>query len=101
VAGVLDDDVQLAGVAENRLHRLVGGVLRLHVKLDDPQVEAATLRGVEELPGARGVAVADTAHAGVDGMTVGGESLGGEVADAGGGTGDQDDGHDSSPLMRG
>jgi hypothetical protein len=28
-------------------------------------------------------------------------SLGGEVADAGGGTGDQDDGHGNSPLMRG
>jgi hypothetical protein len=28
----------------------------LHVELDDPQVEAATLRGVEELPGVRDVA---------------------------------------------
>jgi len=97
VAGVLDDDVQLAGVAENRLHRLVGGVLGLHVNLDDPQVEAATLRGVEELLSVGGVAVADTAHAGVDDVTVGGESLGGEVADAGGGTVNQDDGHGSFP----
>ena len=71
VAGVLDDDVELADVAENRLHRLVGGVLGLHVELDDPQVEAATLRGVEEFLSVRGVAVADAAYAGVDGVTVG------------------------------
>ena len=71
VAGVLDDDVELADVAENRLHRLVGGVLGLHVELDDPQVEAATLRGVEEVLSVRGVAVADAAYAGVDGVTVG------------------------------
>jgi hypothetical protein len=47
---------------------------------------------VEQRPGMVGVAAADVAHAGVDGVDGGGEGTGGEVADAGGGAGDEDDG---------
>jgi len=41
-----------------------------------------------------GVASVDAAHAGEDGVPAGGEVPGGEVADARGGTGDQDDRRD-------
>ena len=51
-------------------------------------------------PGRRsGVAAAGVAHAGVDGVAGVGQSSGGEVADAGGGAGDEDDGHQGVPFV--
>jgi len=66
--------------------------------LDAEDVDVKQVGDVAEFLGMAGVVAGKVAHAGVDGVPVRGERCGGEVADAGGGAGSQDDSHHGSPC---
>src|SRR6266566_6674776 len=80
----------MALFSQNGLDSLVGRLLGSHVQFDDAQVHPVGLSVVELFARASCVATRNIAHAGVDDMPGLGQAMGRQLADAGCGTGDED-----------
>ena len=91
VPGVVHHDVQAPLLGADRGDRRVDRGLILDVHLDAPDVDRLGRRQLGQLFGRLGVAVGGGPHPGVDRVTRPAERPGGEVAEAAGGAGDDDD----------
>jgi hypothetical protein len=94
-------DVEAALFGHDVRHRRVGRGLRQHVELDCAQVMTMGKAPVAQLAHLGGVAALRVAHAGVNRVAGLGQRAGGEVADAGGGAGDEDDGFHDDDFLKG
>ena len=79
--GVVHHDIEVAGLVDHGARRGVGGVLGLHVELDDAQVEVLVPSKVEQPLGVDGPTTGGVAHAGVDRVPGGRQGAGRGVAD--------------------
>ena len=91
VAGVVDHDVEPSRLVDDGRNSGVGRLLRADVHVDHAYLEALTPAESEQLARSGPVATGQVQHAGLHGVAGGCEGTGGEVADATGGAGDEDD----------
>jgi hypothetical protein len=100
--GIVDDDVEAAGVLEDVGVAGLGRCVGLDVEFDGAQVETVIRRLLGNFGDTRGVAAFGFAPRGVDGVTGFCERFGGHEAEAGGSAGDEDEllGHGTNPSMQ-
>jgi hypothetical protein len=102
VAGVVDHDVQAAVVGDDARNRGVDRKLVLDVQFDAADVDVLAAGEVGQGGDGGCVAVDGVTHAGVHDVPGAGQGPGGEVTEAAGGAGDDDDlrvGHQMMPPL--
>jgi len=92
VARVLHHHVEMALLPNDGRRGRIGGRSREHVEFERMQLKPLGRGQCAQLGGAAVVSPGDVAHRCIDDVARFGEGLGGELADAGAGAGDEDDG---------